>query len=111
MMVWFGVMVEFEPCSSEVYSIQHYVIMFVSGLWFSPATPVSSTNNTDRHNITGILLKVTLNTIKPNQTIIQDNVWFFKQQNIPVILWRSVLLVEETGVAGENHRPLTNMIT
>jgi ABC-type sulfate transport system permease subunit len=25
--------------------------------------------------------------------------------NIPVISWQSVLLVEETGVHGENHRP------
>ena len=25
--------------------------------------------------------------------------------NISVIAWRSVLLVEETGVPGENHRP------
>jgi len=25
--------------------------------------------------------------------------------NIPVISWLSVLLVEETGVPGENHRP------
>jgi len=25
--------------------------------------------------------------------------------NISVILWWSVLLVEETGVPGENHRP------
>jgi len=25
--------------------------------------------------------------------------------NISVISWRSVLLVEETGVPGENHRP------
>jgi len=25
--------------------------------------------------------------------------------NISVILWRSVLLVEETGLPGENHRP------
>jgi hypothetical protein len=25
--------------------------------------------------------------------------------DIPVISWRSVLLVEETGVPGENHRP------
>ena len=27
--------------------------------------------------------------------------------NISVIQWRSVLLVEETGVTGENHRPAT----
>ena len=28
--------------------------------------------------------------------------------NIPVISWRSVLLVEETGVAGENHQPVAS---
>jgi len=49
----------------EVCSIQHYVITFVrdlwqAGRWFSP---VSSNNKTDRRYITGILLKVTLNTI------------------------------------------------
>jgi len=31
---------------------------------FSPGTPVSSTNKTDHHDITEILLKVALNTIK-----------------------------------------------
>ena len=31
--------------------------------WFSSDTPVSSSNKTDHHNITEILLKVTLNTI------------------------------------------------
>ena len=35
----------------------------VAGQWFSPGTSVSSTNKTDRHDITEILLKVTLNTI------------------------------------------------
>jgi len=35
----------------------------VTGWWFSPGTPVSSTNKTDCHNITEILLKVGLNTI------------------------------------------------
>ena len=37
-----------------------------AGRWFSPAspgTPVSSTNKTDRHNTTEILMKVVLNTI------------------------------------------------
>jgi hypothetical protein len=28
--------------------------------------------------------------------------------NIPVISWQSVLLVEETGVPEENHRPVTS---
>jgi len=45
---------EFESRSSELYSIQHYMIKFVSdfaaGRRFSPGTPVSSTNKTDCHN-------------------------------------------------------------
>jgi hypothetical protein len=40
------------------------VIKFAAaGLWFSPGTPVSSTNKTDCHDITEILLKVALSTI------------------------------------------------
>jgi len=35
-------------------------------------TPVSSTNKTCRHDINEILLKVALNTIKPNQTWINN---------------------------------------
>jgi hypothetical protein len=62
-----------------VYSIQHYVIKFVSDLrqagWFSPGTPVSSANKIDHHNITEILLKVVLNTINltlgyPNRLVL-----------------------------------------
>jgi hypothetical protein len=34
-----------------------------TGRWFSPGTLVSSTNKTDSHDITEILLKVALNTI------------------------------------------------
>jgi hypothetical protein len=46
------------------------VIKFVSDLrqvgGFLLVSPVSSPNKTDRHDITEILLKVALNTIKPN---------------------------------------------
>jgi hypothetical protein len=35
----------------------------VTGRWFSPGILVSSTNKTDHHDITEILLKVVLNTI------------------------------------------------
>ena len=35
-----------------------------TGRWFSPGPLVSFTNKTDRHDITEILLKVALNTIK-----------------------------------------------
>ena len=34
-----------------------------AGRWFSPGTPVSSTNKTDRHAIAEMLLKMSLNTI------------------------------------------------
>ena len=34
-----------------------------AGRWFSPGTPVSSANKTDRHDITEKLLKMALNTI------------------------------------------------
>ena len=49
--------------------MQYYVIKFVSdlqqvgGRWFSPSTPVSSTNENNCHDITEILLKVAFNTI------------------------------------------------
>ena len=36
---------------------------FAAGWWLSPGTPVDPTNNTDRHDIAEILLKVVLNTI------------------------------------------------
>ena len=39
--------------------------------WFSPGSPVSSTNKTDHHDITEILLKVALNTIKQTN---KDNI-------------------------------------
>jgi hypothetical protein len=37
---------------------------------FSPGPPVSSTNKTDRHEITELLLKVALNTIKQTNMFI-----------------------------------------
>jgi hypothetical protein len=35
----------------------------VTGRWYSPGIPASSTNKTDLHDITEILLKVALNTM------------------------------------------------
>ena len=52
---------------STVYTLIHYFLTWSATVrWFSPGTPVSSTNNTDHHDITEILLKVASNTIKPN---------------------------------------------
>ena len=56
---------EFESRSG--WGVQHYVIKFLwpaTGRWFSHGSLVSSTNKTDRHNITEILLKVALSTNK-----------------------------------------------
>ena len=57
----------------------HYVIKFVSDLQqvdgFFPDTPVSTTNKTDRHDITEILLKVALNTINQPYLAIQWNMY------------------------------------
>jgi hypothetical protein len=55
----------------------------VIGRWLSPVPPVSSTNKTDRHNITELLLKVALITIK------QSN----KQTNGNVLLTRIALWI------------------
>ena len=57
-----------NPVQYEVYSIQHYVMKFVSDLWqvggfLDLGTPVSTTNKTARHDITYIVLKVASNTI------------------------------------------------
>jgi hypothetical protein len=53
-----------NPAYGKVYSIQHYVIKFVSDLrqvsGFLPGTPVSSTNKTDR-DIAEILLNAVNN--------------------------------------------------
>ena len=49
----------------EVYNIMWYICLWLAtGCWFFPGHPVSSTNKTDRHEITEIFLKVVLNTIK-----------------------------------------------
>jgi len=40
-------------------------------------SPVSSTNKTDRHDITEILLKVVLNTIKQTNKPIARSMWYY----------------------------------
>ena len=50
-----------NPTHGKVYLIQRYVIKNVSD--FSPGIQISSTNKSDHHDITEIMLKVALNTI------------------------------------------------
>jgi len=58
---------EFKPWSwrGVLNTTLDKVCQWIASRWFSPA---SFTNKTDCHDITEIVLKVALNTIKPNQT-------------------------------------------
>ena len=67
-----------NPVHGEVYSIQHYVIKFVSDL---RQVGGFLHQNTDRHDTTEILLKVALNTINkqtylhiPNQEAVSTRI-------------------------------------
>jgi hypothetical protein len=95
----------------------------VSGWWFSTGPLASSTNKTDCHDMTEILLKVALNTMKPTtlydsptsgepamliDLVVGFMVFNATFNNISVISWQSVLLVEETRGPGENHRPVAS---
>jgi hypothetical protein len=64
-----------ELAVSNNHSLTHWI---ATGRWFSPGPPVSYTNKTDCHDITEILLKVALNTIK--------------QTNIKVIFFHNSIL-------------------
>ena len=52
-----------------------------TSLWFSLGTPAFSTNKTDRHDITEILLKVSLNTIALTQKTLFSNNYILMQIN------------------------------
>jgi hypothetical protein len=72
----------------EVYSIQHYVIKFVrdlrqvGGFLWVQGTPVSSTNKTNCHDITEIMLKLVLNTI--DQLICQQIKSLMQPKNLHI---------------------------
>jgi hypothetical protein len=59
--------------------------------WFSPGTPVSSTNKTDRHDITEILLKVALNTISQTKPSHQNT--SKQEEDFKLILTRTIFHV------------------
>jgi hypothetical protein len=46
------------------------ISVYCTSQWFSPGHPLSSTNKTDRHDITEILLKVALSTIKQTNNLL-----------------------------------------
>jgi hypothetical protein len=66
----------------RILRMQHVldVILYHNSQWFSPASPVSSTNKIDSHDIVEILLKVALNTI--TLTHIRTNNIYFRTSSI-----------------------------
>jgi hypothetical protein len=52
------------------------MLHIATGRWFSPGSPVFSTNKTDCHDITEILLKVALNAIKQTNKQAYRNMGF-----------------------------------
>ena len=64
---------EFESCSGGVLNTtlcDRVCQWLATGRWFSSGTPVYSTNITDRHSITEILLKVALISLIRNDSIL-----------------------------------------
>jgi hypothetical protein len=62
-------------CTTLCDKVCHWL---ATGLWFSLGTPVSSTNKTDSHDITEILLKLALNTIKQTYNNCMSVKWEIK---------------------------------
>ena len=63
-----------------------------AGRWCSPGTRVSSTNKTDRHDITEILVKVALSTIKP--------LHYYKELRF----WSWYIILSELVTSIESHK-------
>ena len=82
---------EFEPRSWRGVLDTTLCQWLVTGRWCSLGTPVSSTNKTDRHDITEILLKVALNTIKP--ALLGYNMFSGRLSKVVNKKWMMVLIV------------------
>ena len=71
LMLWVGISIR-ARCTTLCDKVCQWLAI---GQWFSPGPPASTTNKTDRHDITKILLKVALNTIK--QTNKEDTIYIY----------------------------------
>jgi hypothetical protein len=80
----------------------------VTGQWFSPGTPVSSTNKTDLHDITEILLKVALNTIDLNLNLNlkrreKNGDYYIISLSIFMYYWRMAILMLKHSLINEGN--------
>jgi hypothetical protein len=72
MMLWVRISIRVR-CTTLCDKVCHWL---ATGLWFSPGFPVPSTNKADRHDITEILLKVALNTIKQTNFPLSPQIFY-----------------------------------
>ena len=72
-----------------------------TGPWFSPGSPVSSTNKTDRHDIPEIWLKVALNTINLSHKPTIKDVIKCSSGHFP---WTLVVLVSSLPLRSKINR-------
>jgi hypothetical protein len=70
----------------------------VTSQWFS-GTPVSSTNKTDRHDITEILLEVVLNILNQTNDICCGIFFFFRM----IIQRVNIRFVDIGGIVSDHH--------
>ena len=63
----------------------------MAGRWFSPGTPVSSTNKTDRLDITEVLLKVPLNSYSKLNPSLAKTIFIVKYVKITLHLFKVII--------------------
>jgi hypothetical protein len=80
-----GLFVEVEGTIVFYFRIQHYVKKFVSDFRRVLCTSVSSTNKTDLHDITEILLKVAVNTITLVHSAVKPCYIWNKEKVFPLV--------------------------
>jgi hypothetical protein len=96
----------FESISGEVYSIQHNEINFNSiskDLWIAMFNYWKF--SVQFYRVFRQIVHFTQDIILPNRVRVRGMVFNATFNNISVISWRSVLLVEETR---EKHRPVAS---
>jgi hypothetical protein len=70
---------------------------------YSPGTPVSSTNKTNCHDITEIVLKVALNTIALTSTLLNIKIILRKLKSSAMFVSIYRIMVIERWIYNENH--------
>ena len=94
----------------EVYNIMWPVCQWLAaGRWFTPGPPVSSTNKTDRHDITEILLKVALNTINNQPTTLTLLTRFYVRMCILLICGKHDHIISLRGEVWAHKNSLSQV--